>query len=136
MESTTIEQFKAQLDHRRQDLKHLLLQFQEAGRIADSESSPDVSDRATNSYTKELLFSQGNNERQLLKMVQEALHRIEDGNFGDCLACGKEINVKRLHAVPWARYCIACQEQKENRQLEAQMVLGGATGARRESPSE
>ena len=121
MEKKDLKQFRNRLDQRQQDLKHVLLQTQEAGRTVDAESSADMSDRATNSYTKELLFSQGHNERQLLNMVQEALYRVETGNFGECLSCGKEITSKRLEAVPWARYCIVCQEQMERRRIEEQL---------------
>ncbi|HTK94540.1 MAG TPA: TraR/DksA family transcriptional regulator, partial [Terriglobales bacterium] len=67
---------------------------------------------------KEFLFSQSNNERQLLALVEGALNRIREGSFGECINCGNEVNPKRLEAVPWARYCIACQEKMEKGQLE------------------
>jgi DnaK suppressor protein len=46
----------------------------------------------------------------LLKMINAALGRIDDGTYGECLNCGQEIGPKRLEAIPWARYCITCQE--------------------------
>jgi len=79
----------------------------------------DVADRAANSYTKEFLFSQSSNERQILNMVEGALGRIREGSFGECISCGEEINPKRLEAVPWTRHCIACQEKLEQGLLEA-----------------
>ena len=82
-------------------------------------SAQDVADRAANSYTKEFLFSQSSNERQILQMVDGALVRIRDGSFGECIACGEEINPKRLEAVPWTRHCIECQEKLEQGLLEA-----------------
>jgi len=51
-------------------------------------------------------------------MVETALQRIREGVFGECVSCGNEINPKRLEAVPWTRYCIACQEKLEQGQLE------------------
>jgi RNA polymerase-binding transcription factor len=42
--------------------------------------------------------------------VEAALSRIHEGTFGQCLNCSQEINAKRLEAIPWVRYCIACQE--------------------------
>jgi len=68
---------------------------------------------------KEFLFSQSNNDRQLLNMVDGALARIREGSFGECVSCGKEINAKRLEAVPWTRHCIECQEKAEQGLLEA-----------------
>ena len=77
-----------------------------------------IADKAANSYNKEFLFHQSNNERQLLQMVEGALSRIREGNFGECIHCGKEINAKRLEAVPWTRHCIECQEKIEQGLLE------------------
>jgi DnaK suppressor protein len=52
-------------------------------------------------------------------MVDGALERIREGSFGECIACGDEINPKRLEAVPWTRHCIECQEKAEQGLLEA-----------------
>jgi DnaK suppressor protein len=51
-------------------------------------------------------------------MVDGALERLREGEFGECIACGKEINAKRLEAVPWTRHCIECQEKLEQGILE------------------
>jgi DnaK suppressor protein len=91
---------------------------EEDGRVADQDTAQDIADRAASSYTKEFLFSQSNNDRQLLQMVEVALQRIREGTFGECNACGNEINPKRLEAVPWTRHCIECQEKVEQGQLE------------------
>jgi DnaK suppressor protein len=64
-------------------------------------------------YAKELNFSQSENETQLLQMVEGALGRMDDGTYGTCLNCGKEIGLKRLEAVPWTHLCIDCQSQAE-----------------------
>jgi DnaK suppressor protein len=45
-----------------------------------------------------------------LRMVEEALGRIDSGDYGTCLGCDEPIAAKRMRAVPWARYCINCQE--------------------------
>jgi DnaK suppressor protein len=118
MDKKRLEQFKKQLEQRQQDLRKVVTRTQEDGRIADSEAAQDIADRAANSYTKEFLFAQSNNDRQLLSMVEKALGRIREGSFGECIHCGNEINAKRLEAVPWTRYCIQCQEKLENGMLE------------------
>ncbi|MDQ3041489.1 MAG: TraR/DksA C4-type zinc finger protein [Acidobacteriota bacterium] len=51
-------------------------------------------------------------------MINEALERIADKEYGECQNCEKEISPKRLDAVPWARYCLACQELVEQGLLE------------------
>jgi len=88
------------------------------GRTVDEDSAQDIADRAASSYNKEFLFHQSNNDRQLLQMVETALDRIRKGSFGECISCGKEINPKRLEAVPWTRHCIECQEKLEKGVLE------------------
>jgi DnaK suppressor protein len=46
-----------------------------------------------------------------LRMIDEALDRLESGDYGICLSCEEEIPRKRLAALPWAKYCVPCQEQ-------------------------
>ena len=118
MDKKKIEQYKKRLEERQQDLRRGVSRNVQDGRDADVETAQDIADKAANSYTKEFLFSQSNNERQLLAQVEEALSRIREGTFGECANCGKDMNPKRLEAVPWAKYCIECQEKMENGQLE------------------
>jgi DnaK suppressor protein len=118
MDKKRLETFKKRLEERQQGLRKAVSRTEEDGRIADQDSAQDIADRAASSYTKEFLFSQSNNDRQLLQMVETALRRIREGTFGECGSCGNEINSKRLEAVPWTRYCIECQEKLEKGLLE------------------
>ena len=119
MDKKKLETFRKRLETRRNELRHMVVRNQQDGRAADDEATQDPADRAASSYNKEFLFSQSNNDRQLLNMVESALARIREGSFGECVSCGKEINAKRLEAVPWTRHCIACQEKAEQGLLEA-----------------
>lgn len=101
------------MEARREDLRRSVAEKQQYGRAVDDAVAPDVIDRAASTYTKDFLFRQSTNEKQLLHMVEDAIRRVRDGSFGRCLSCGDEINTKRLEAVPWTRYCIACQENME-----------------------
>jgi DnaK suppressor protein len=53
------------------------------------------------------------NESRQLTLVDEALLRLDDDEYGLCQNCEKSINQKRLAAIPWARYCLDCQELVE-----------------------
>ena len=53
-----------------------------------------------------------------LKQIQDALDRLQLGDFGICLACDEPIPAKRLQALPWARYCVPCQERIAERPPE------------------
>lgn len=118
MEKKKIDTFKKRLETRQQELRRTVTRTQADGRTADEDTAQDIADRAASSYTKEFLFSQSNNDRQLLQMVEGALARIREGSFGECISCGREINPKRLEAVPWTRHCIECQEKLEQGILE------------------
>jgi DnaK suppressor protein len=119
MDKKKLDAFKKRLEERQRELRQNVSRTAQDGREADLESAQDIADRAANSYTKEFLFSQSSSERQILQMVEGALNRIREGSFGECIACGDEINPKRLEAVPWTRHCIACQEKLEQGLLEA-----------------
>jgi DnaK suppressor protein len=118
MDKKKLEGFKKKLEARQQDLRRMVSRTQQDGRSADEDTAQDIADKAASSYNKEFLFHQSNNDRQLLQMVEGALARIREGNFGECISCGKEINPKRLEAVPWTRHCIECQEKLEKGILE------------------
>ena len=118
MDKKKLDYFKKRLETRQQDLRRMVSRTEQDGRTVDEDSAQDIADRAASSYNKEFLFHQSNNDRQLLHMVETALLRIREGSFGECIACGKEINSKRLEAVPWTRHCIECQEKLEQGMLE------------------
>ena len=91
-----------------------------AGQEASDEGSDDVVDRANNAYSRELLFSLSDGERHTLLRIEEAIQRLDQGVYGVCTNCGNDIRPGRLRAVPWARYCIDCQELAEKGLLEVE----------------
>src|SRR5579859_5807599 len=113
MDKKRLDYYKKKLLARREELTKTIARTQEEGRTADEDPTVDLADKAANSYTKEFLFGQTHNDRSLLALVDEALTRIREETFGECVACQQELQQKRLEAVPWTRYCISCQEKKE-----------------------
>lgn len=73
----------------------------------------DVGDKAESSYTKEFLLSLTDSDRNEVMMIDEALKRVDKCTYGQCQMCGQPIAKKRLDAIPWAPYCIECQEKSE-----------------------
>ena len=118
MPKKEMEKFRRLLEAKKNSLSTDLAKTRNAEEETTEESTQDIADKAASSYNKEFLFHQSNADRQLLQMVENALARIREGNFGECISCGKEINSKRLDAVPWTRHCIECQEKLENGLLE------------------
>ncbi len=115
MEKKQLQQFRKRLEIRQQELRRSLNRTQEDGRTVEDVRAADQADRAASSYTKDFLFYQSTNDRNLLRAVEKALGRIRDGSFGQCVSCGNEINRKRLEAAPWTLHCIECQEAMERK---------------------
>jgi DnaK suppressor protein len=74
------------------------------------ENAAEEFDRLQQQLNREVAISNLDRESRLLKDVQAALGRLEEGTFGVCLRCEEEVAEKRLKALPWAAYCVACQE--------------------------
>ena len=84
----------------------------------DDSETPDPVDLAVRNYSKNVMLAVSENESKQLAMINEALLRIDDKEYGSCLNCEKDINQKRLAAIPWARYCLDCQELLEKGLLD------------------
>src|SRR5215472_3204016 len=82
------------------------------------EKSPDALDEVQRAAERELAIRNLDRESNLLRNVRAALRRIDDGSYGVCLHCEEDINPKRLNAVPWAPFCIQCQEQYDKNRAE------------------
>jgi DnaK suppressor protein len=74
------------------------------------ESTPDALDQVQRAADRELALRQLELDSSRLRGLRNALERIEDGSYGTCQRCDSEISFKRLKAVPWAAYCLQCQE--------------------------
>ena len=113
MDKKRLDYYKKKLLNRRDELVKTITRTEEEGRQADDDPTVDLADKAANSYTKEFLFGQTNTDRAMLNMIDDALKRIRNEEYGTCMNCQEEMQQKRLEAVPWARHCITCQEKKE-----------------------
>jgi DnaK suppressor protein len=72
-----------------------------------------LADDATDVFTRERNIALSNNAQELLAQVDEALQRLDQGSYGTCANCGREINAERLEALPYATLCITCQSEAE-----------------------
>jgi DnaK suppressor protein len=79
---------------------------------------PDPNDRATQESEFSLELRTRDRERKLIRKIDEALKRIDDGSYGYCLETGEEIGIKRLEARPVATLCVEAQERRERRERQ------------------
>jgi DnaK suppressor protein len=98
---------------KKQEIMETYTKNKDYGKHADEEAAQDIADKASNSYTKEFLFSLSNSERDMLQLVEEAIARLDSDRYGTCEVCEDEVDKKRLEAVPWAKRCVTCQEKQE-----------------------
>ncbi len=117
MDKKKIEYFKKRLLTKQDELLRSVIKTERDGREADGEATQDSADKAANSYTKEFLFKQSDENRRVLLLISEALERMKADAYGLCVECEEEVQQKRLEAVPWARHCLGCQEKQDKGEL-------------------
>ena len=86
------------------------------------ENAAEEFDRLQQQLNREVAIRNLDRESKLLKEVQAALKRIDDGSFGVCLRCDEDIPEKRLQALPWAAYCVRCQEDVDRLRAAGEVV--------------
>jgi DnaK suppressor protein len=82
------------------------------------EKTADLLEEVQLTAERELAIRNLHRESGLLRDVRSALGRINDGSYGICLNCEEEIKPKRLEAVPWAAYCVRCQEMADRKEID------------------
>jgi len=113
-----LELIRDRLLSQREEILDLYKHDLKVGQMASDEASEDIVDRANNAYQREFMFNLSGGERRMLRQVEGALDRLDRGEYGTCDHCREPIGAQRLKAVPWARYCVDCQEKEERGSLE------------------
>jgi DnaK suppressor protein len=116
MNKTDLEKYKAMLEAKRNELSAGLRNREDIA----IEKTPDALDEVQLAGERELAIRNLDRESNLLRNVKSALARVADGSYGVCLHCEEEIKPKRLEAVPWAKYCIRCQEAADRNEFETE----------------
>ena len=86
---------------------------EDAGELVSSSVDNHPGDLATETFDRELDYTLEENSEHVLTEIDAALRRIEDGTFGRCERCGREIDEARLEAIPYATKCIECRRLEE-----------------------
>ena len=113
MKAQDVETFKRKLLEMRRDLLGQVERKKLYSKEVGEDGIPDSGDVAAYSYSKEVLMGLGENERTKLRLVEEALTKIDEGIYGVCERCEEAIPVKRLELLPFTRYCVQCQTELE-----------------------
>jgi len=113
MNRTELDKYKAMLEAKQAELSRGLRHRDEIV----IEKTPDALDEVQLAGERELAIRNLDREAGLLRNVRAALFRISEGSFGICMHCEEEIKPKRLEAVPWAAFCIRCQEAADRHEI-------------------
>ena len=114
MTKTDLEKFRNTLETKRSELSGSLRNRDEIV----IEKAPDALDEVQLAGERELAIRNLDRDSNMLRQIRRALGRIADGSYGVCLHCDEDISPKRVAAVPWAAYCIKCQEQVDRNEIE------------------
>lgn len=90
------------------------------GRVAEE-------DQAQMSHEEFISLRRNSMDYTSLRQVQSALDRLESGDYGVCAECEEPISEKRLKAIPWAQYCVHCQDRVQSRDEEGEFEMAGAS---------
>lgn len=116
-----VELFRNLLNQRIDELRS------EAGKTVETmdhdETFPDPSDRATMESNRNSMLLIRDRERKLIFKIQEALQRLDNGEYGICEECGAEIGIERLKARPVTTLCIECKSSQEIAERKAKRVV-------------
>ena len=86
--------------------------------LPDETTFPELGDQASAEIDRNFMLKLKGRERKLLKKIDDAIEKIDNGTYGICESCGEEINIRRLEARPVTTMCIECKtEQEEEEKL-------------------
>ena len=114
MTKSELERFTTALEKRQGEISASLRNREDIA----IEKTPDAIDEVQLAGERELAIRNLDRESNLLRDVKGALARIADGSYGTCMHCEEDISLKRLNAVPWAAFCIRCQEAVDRNEIE------------------
>jgi DnaK suppressor protein len=102
--------YKRVLEKKAEEVRHSMSAQKAAQVVARLDVPSDEGDLSQQHHEEWIFLNRNTIDMKLLREIADALHRIEMGQYGVCMECEEQISIKRLDAVPWARYCVACQE--------------------------
>lgn len=118
-----LDEMKAILLQMKEDLvKEISLSLKSELPAGSAETTGDIYDQASNERERELSLILGDREREKIRHIDEALQRIDDGEYGVCEECEEEIPLGRLKVVPFARYCVRCKSEIEKLQAQTKRM--------------
>ena len=106
-----VDDYRKILEAKAEEVRRSMSAQKAAQVVARLDCPSDEGDLSQQSHEEWIFLNRNSIDMKLLREIAGALHRIEQDQYGVCLECEEPISIKRLDAVPWARYCVKCQEE-------------------------
>ena len=106
-----IKKFRVLLEAKAEEIRASLGSSKAAKALDRGEDPPDLEDLPVQSHEEWIFLNRNNIDVMLLREIEAALERMNHDEYGTCPECDEPISMKRLQAVPWAHYCVPCQEE-------------------------
>ena len=114
--------YRKLLESKAEEVRQSMSAQKAAQVVARLDVPSDEGDLSQQHHEEWIFLNRNTIDMKLLREISDALHRVETETYGICLECEEPISTKRLNAVPWARYCVTCQEMIANRIADGEMV--------------
>ena len=111
--TSTLRQFRQMLEGKSVELRAQMSGPKVNPALQIAADPYDTADFAEKSHEEWIFLQKNSFDTSLLREIEEALERLRDGSYGTCQDCGMPVSRKRLEAIPWARYCVSCQERRQ-----------------------
>ncbi len=115
----TNEQYRSLIQKREQDLLDEIAKNQTEAREMTDQTATEPMERMVNMEGRDDLLRHNDADFRELTDVRAALKRLDEGTFGKCIDCGREIPAARLEAIPWTAYCLEDQEKHDRGESQA-----------------
>ena len=109
----TLKQFRQMLEEKSSEVRAQMGNATANPALQIAADPYDSADFAEKSHEEWIFLQKSSFDTELLREIEEAQGRLKDGSYGTCLDCGLPVSQKRLQAIPWARYCVSCQERRQ-----------------------
>ena len=110
-----LARYRKVLEAKAEEVRRSMSAQKAAQVVARLDVPSDEGDLSQQHHEEWIFLNRNTIDMKLLREVSDALHRIDTGIYATCMECDEPISQKRLEAVPWARYCVTCQEAIANR---------------------
>jgi len=114
--------YRKMLENKAEEVRRSMSAQKAAQVVARLDVPSDEGDLSQQHHEEWIFLNRNTIDMKLLREISDALRRIDHDNYGICMECEEPISTKRLEAVPWARYCVTCQERIAARIADGELV--------------